>query len=283
MGCANIAATIHAHMCECAKHGYTQGSGRWGSGEPCAVEVEGNTYTIAGGDRDCSSSVIDAWRHALVGTSFEGRLDGATYTGNMRSVFVNSGLFEWQPMSFIAQRGDIYLNEVNHTAMCQSAEPDMLSEFLLNELGGITGGAVGDQTGGESVVRAFWTPSFGWDGILHYNGQADKELDMPTVEEIWSYDINGVQARDRLQGIDQYGADNAATAVWEREIGGVQARDRLQGVDAIQLPQLTAQVAALSEAVKALAESKDVDPGAVAQSVSDAVSAKLESLKIEVS
>lgn len=156
------------HLCEHDWHGYDQ-SARWGDGEGyCDVVVDGVTYSVAQGDRDCSSAIIDAWRNTLKGTPYEGKLDGATYTGNMRSVFVASGLFEWKPMSFTAQPGDIYLNEADHTAMCISAEPDLLAEFSINENGGITGGAVGDQTGRESRIGDYY--NFPWDGILHYIG-----------------------------------------------------------------------------------------------------------------
>ena len=168
---ANVAATLHHHLCTHDWHGYDQHA-RWGDGEGvCSVTVDGKAYAVEQGDRDCSSSVIECWRAALKDTSYEGRLNGATYTGNMRSVFVASGLFEWKPMSFIAQRGDIYLNEVNHTAMCQTPSPDMLSEFSINEKGAITGGKVGDQTGRESRIAPYY--DYPWDGILHYNGKAD--------------------------------------------------------------------------------------------------------------
>lgn len=165
---ANVAAILHAHLCEHDWHGYTWDA-RWGDGEGyCYVEAEGRTYALAQGDRDCSSSVIDCWQRALEGTPYEGKLNGATYTGNMRSVFVNSGLFSWKPMSFTAQRGDIYLNEANHTAMCQSPNPDTLSEFCINEFGGVYGGRTGDQTGGESRIAAYY--DYPWNGILHYEG-----------------------------------------------------------------------------------------------------------------
>ena len=130
---ANVAATLHHHLCVHDWHGYDQHA-RWGDGEGvCNITVDGKTYAVEQGDRDCSSAVIECWKAALKGTPYEGKLNGATYTGNMRSVFVNSGLFEWKPMSFIAQRGDIYLNEVNHTAMCQTPNPEMLSEFCIHE------------------------------------------------------------------------------------------------------------------------------------------------------
>lgn len=173
-----IAAQLHEHLCTHSWHGYTQGSGRNGDGEGfCSLNINGETYRVAQGDRDCSSSVIECWQEALKGTAYEGKLDGATYTGNMRRVFEKSGLFEWRPMSFIAQRGDIYLAEGKHTAMCQTPDPDMLSEFLINERGTITGGKVGDQTGRESLVRGYY--DFPWHGILHYNGKADPKKAAP--------------------------------------------------------------------------------------------------------
>lgn len=165
----DIAAGIMEHLCTHDWHGYTQGD-RWGDGEYETINVCGNDYVIATGDRDCSSAVIDSWRHALIGTEYEGRLDGATYTGNMRSVFVNSGLFEWMPMSYIAQRGDVYLNEQCHTAMCTCPDPDELAEFSISENGTIYG-QVGDQTGWESHICNYY--DYPWNGILRYVGNAN--------------------------------------------------------------------------------------------------------------
>lgn len=210
MDLANHAATLHAHLCEHDWHGYTQGSGRWGDGSDDWVDVDGVNYNIGGGDRDCSSSIIDCWQKVLANTTYKGCLDSATYTGNMRAVFVNSGLFEWHSMGdgYTAQRGDIYLNEASHTAMCQSAEPDTLSEFCINENGGITGGAVGDQTGSESLIRGYY--NFPWDGILAYNHGADESEDDVSAEDVWNFDQNGTLMRDRVQGIDS--AANSANS-----------------------------------------------------------------------
>ena len=173
-----VAAYLHRRMCEDSRFGYSQGGNRWGSGPMERWTYDGVTAHILVGDRDCSSSVIDCWQEALRGSKYENALANATYTGDMRRVFVGSGLFEWKPRGsgYIAQTGDVYLNEHAHTAMCQSAVPDVLSEFLVNEFGGITGGRVGDQTGSESVVRAYW--DFPWDGTLAYNHKADTEEDM---------------------------------------------------------------------------------------------------------
>lgn len=210
---ANVAATLHHHLCTHDWHGYDQHA-RWGDGEGvCSVAVDGKTYAVEQGDRDCSSSVIECWRAALRGTPYEGKLNGATYTGNMRSVFVNSGLFEWKPMSFIAQRGDIYLNEANHTAMCQTPNPDVLSEFSIAENGTIYG-KVGDQTGWESHVRAYY--DYPWDGILHYNGKADTATSSTPSGSI------DQMARDVLAG--KYGNGDARKKALGSNYDAVQKR-----------------------------------------------------------
>ena len=67
---------------------------------------------------------------------------------------------------YSAKRGDVWLNEINHTAMCTS--PGMLAEFSINENGDIVGGEDGDQTGGESSIRAYY--DYPWDGILEWVG-----------------------------------------------------------------------------------------------------------------
>ena len=115
-------------------HGYSQGSNRWGNGVLETLEIDGHAYRFAGGDRDCSSGVISAYEAAGVDCG------GATYTGNMRVRLCSTGNFEWKPMSYTAQRGDIYLNERSHTALCKSAVPDMLMQFSIDENGGIIGG-----------------------------------------------------------------------------------------------------------------------------------------------
>lgn len=144
-------------------HGYSQGSNRWGNGVLETLEIDGHAYRFAGGDRDCSSGVISAYEAAGVDCG------GATYTGNMRVRLCSTGNFEWKPMSYTAQRGDIYLNERSHTALCKSAVPDMLMQFSIDENGGIIGGREGDQTGSESNTRPYY--DYPWDGILRFVGE----------------------------------------------------------------------------------------------------------------
>lgn len=118
----------------------------------------------------------------------------------MRSVFVNSGLFEWKPMSFSAVRGDIYLNEANHTAMCLDGGKDKvhgydcLGEFSSSETGGIYGQR-GDQTGKESSIHEYY--NYPWDGILHYNGKADSNTKPSTASK-----ITAPAKKNTLNGVD---------------------------------------------------------------------------------
>ena len=73
-------------------------------------------------------------------------------------------------MNFNASRGDIYLDESAHTAMCvqNDSSADLLAEFSISETGDIDG-EPGDQTGNESSVHGYYEA---WDGILHYEGGA---------------------------------------------------------------------------------------------------------------
>lgn len=171
----DVAAAIHRKMVNDERFGYSWEE-RWGAKNE-KWTVNGVKFDMPVGDYDCSSSAIQAWKKALTGTKYAKSLDGATYTGNMRSAFVGSGLFTWKPTSFIASPGDLYLNEANHVAMCQCQEPDELSEFSWGD-NGAYGNKRGDQSGFESRVNPYY--EYPWDGILHYNGKADTKS---TVKE----------------------------------------------------------------------------------------------------
>ena len=129
-------------------HGYDQAN-RWGP------------------DYDCSSAVISAWELAGVPV----KTNGATYTGNMRGVFLRCGFEDVTAGVDLAtgaglQRGDVLLNIQHHTAMyCGSG---MEVEASINENGGVTGGMTGDQTGREFLVRPY--RNYPWDCVLRYTG-----------------------------------------------------------------------------------------------------------------
>ena len=145
-------------------HGYSQYN-RMGDGTTETIKLsDGATVTIAGGDRDCSSAVITALRAVGINTF------GATYTGNMREQLLKTGLFGWRKMGVkSAQRGDIYLNERCHAAVCispyGSMRGDLLAQFSISEKGTITG-TKGDQNSRESNIKAYY--SYPWDGTLYW-------------------------------------------------------------------------------------------------------------------
>jgi hypothetical protein len=174
---ADVAARIHYDMVTDERNGYSQYPDRWGgdNGAPKTLEINGRKYTYKPGSFDCSSSTILAYQLSLQGTPYEGALDDATCTSDMRSVFVGSGLFtaSYTP----AKRGDLYLAEGKHVAMCQDGGSDgvfgydCLTEFNRNEYLSATGGKPGDQDGQEAIIRNYYDD--GWNTVLHYNGKAD--------------------------------------------------------------------------------------------------------------
>lgn len=217
---ANVAAQIMEHLVTCPEHGYSQ-PGRHGTSGYCAVATDVGTVKVKKGDRDCSSATCEAWELALAGTTYDGKITRYNWTGGMREMFVGSGLFSWMPMSFNAQRGDVYLDESAHTAMCvrNDSTADLLAEFSISETGGIDG-EPGDQTGRESKVANYYAGH--WDGILHYNGKADGGMaaSEPSLGSS-SADIDALAQRV-IAG--EFGNGDARRAALGDKYGAVQTR-----------------------------------------------------------
>ena len=159
------AAEIMEHLCTHSAHGYSQpnrqGVGTGGAVAETITLSDGTKVGIAAYDRDCSSAVIECFAALGVGVG------GATYTGNMRSCMVASGNFRALPASTWRnpRRGDILLASSKHTALALGN--GKLGEFLRSESHTIHG-KVGDQDGGESVIRSLYND--GWDCVLRYCG-----------------------------------------------------------------------------------------------------------------
>ena len=168
------AAEVMEHLCAHYAHGYSQpnraGVGTGGSVGETITLSDGTKVGISAGDRDCSSACIECY--AALGVD----VGGATYTGNMRQCMTSTGNFKWHPWgTYTAKRGDIYLNETHHTAMCLGN--GKLGEFSRSELHS-THGAKGDQDGWESHITSFYTYSKGgWDGVLEYVGPEPQATD----------------------------------------------------------------------------------------------------------
>ena len=93
------------------------------------------------GDFDCSAAVITAWQQAGVKV----RDAGATYTGNMLSVFLKCGFVDVTSSVNLAtgaglKRGDVLLNTSHHTAMYCGGGREV--EASINEKGTATGGSL---------------------------------------------------------------------------------------------------------------------------------------------
>ena len=150
-------------------HGYDQAN-RWGEK----------------GDYDCSSAVITAWE--LAGVPVKSR--GATYTGNMRSVFLACGFNDVTKKVDLStgaglKRGDVLLNHVHHTAMFCGKGKEV--EASINEKGTVTGGKPGDQTGREFLIRPY--RNYPWNAVLRYAREKTSEkeknymFEIPTVKK----------------------------------------------------------------------------------------------------
>ena len=130
------------------------------------------------GDFDCSSAVIQAWQNAGVPV----KASGATYTGDMKNVFLKNGFkdvtaYVNREKGVGLQRGDVLLNEAHHVAMyCGNAQE---VEASINEKGTAYGGQPGDQTGKEFLIRSY--RNYPWNCILRYAG--DQTVTVPTSSD----------------------------------------------------------------------------------------------------
>ena len=120
------------------------------------------------GDFDCSSAVISAWQAAGVPV----KTKGATYTGNMYSVFLSCGFEDVTGTVNLVtgaglRRGDVLLNTAHHTAMYCGNGKEV--EASINERGTAVGGAPGDQTGHEFLIRSY--RNFPWNHVLRAKAQ----------------------------------------------------------------------------------------------------------------
>lgn len=159
---SEAASWIMWHLVTHAAHGYSQPN-RMGDGTKETIDVPGwGKVTIAGGDRDCSSAVIECYRALGI------NVGGATYTGNERQCLLATGLFEEVPLYGPSFDGDILLRE-GHTEMVVG-DTRWQAGFRRSERHSITG-AKGDQDGLESTYSALRLGE--WSHKIRYYGPDD--------------------------------------------------------------------------------------------------------------
>lgn len=149
------------------------------------------------GDYDCSSAVISAYQHAGIPV----KTNGATYTGNMKRVFLANGFQDVTRIVNLSTgagliAGDVLLNEVHHTALyCGNGQE---VEASINEFGGANGGQPGDQTGREFLIRPY--RNYPWDCVLRYIG-TDDEVPTPSYKEQTTVTFDEIQLGDKCKSV----------------------------------------------------------------------------------
>lgn len=123
-----------------------------------------------GGETDCSALVILTCEQAglLHGNNIRKGI-GAITTYNMRANFQARG---WQvlpnlPVSQL-KPGDVLLNDAHHTAMYVGNR--QIAMASIDEHQHALGGAPGDQTGRETLVRSYYNHP--WSCVLRFHGTA---------------------------------------------------------------------------------------------------------------
>ena len=174
------------------------------------------------GDYDCSAAVIQAWENAGVPV----KTKGATYTGNMLSVFKKCGFKDITSSINLStgnglKRGDVLLHTSKHTAMyCGNG---MEVEASINEKGGAMGGNPGDQTGREFLKRSY--RNFPWTNILRYTDEmpvpvvTDTKID--TVKEVQTWLNNTYSSGLTLDGLYGSLTKKALVKALQKELGFV--------------------------------------------------------------
>lgn len=164
------------------------------------------------GDYDCSSAVISAWEQAGVPV----KTKGATYTGNMKNVFLKCGFSDITKKINLKtgkglQRGDVLLNAGFHTAMYCGNGKEV--EASINEKGNAIGGIPGDQTGREFLIRSY--RNYPWTSVLRYTAEQSLTLEEAAQNVLAGKYGNG---NKRKRAIEDLGLDYAAVQKRVNEI-----------------------------------------------------------------
>ena len=137
-----------------------------------------------GPDFDCSSLVIQCYEDAGVPV----KAAGAGNTETMRGPFLRCGFSDVTGSVDLKTGagllpGDVLLNYVHHTAMY--VWDGKVAQARINELGTVTGGKPGDQTGNEISIRSYY--NYPWNCVLRYvaedNNVPTNVSEIPTSSE----------------------------------------------------------------------------------------------------
>lgn len=191
---AQRAVWIKEHLVTCPRHGYSQpnraGIGTGGGVGEVITLPDGYVVGISDGDRDCSSADIGCYAAQGVDCG------GARSTHDMEQRMVASGNFVSLPRDTWRdpEPGDLLLAPGKHVAMYVG--DGRVAEFVRSESHS-THGALGDQDGGESIVRGLYDD--GWTCVLRYVGPEPDEGADPDAAargvSVQLYDGNATDAQ----------------------------------------------------------------------------------------
>ena len=204
------------------------------------------------GDFDCSSAVVTAWTQAGIPV----KANGATYTGNIYSVFTRLGFKDVTSSVNLANgaglvRGDILLNHVHHVAMYCGNGKEV--EASINERGGATGGTPGDQTGREILIRSY--RNYPWNAVLRWTGDGPSASGSgSSIGGTFRRNSSGSNVKILQQNLSKLGynldADGEFGPATEAAVKKFQSDNKLE-VDGIFGPKSQAKLAELLAAKKA--------------------------------
>lgn len=180
---------------------------RWWCEEGNLGYDQDNRWDIrVGGEADCSSLTIFALREAGFDTGT------ASYTGDLSENLVARGWRRLVADIATCRPGDILLNDECHVCVVVEGYGwnAKVAQASIDENGRARGGKSGDQTGGETNVRAVYNYSRGWDCILRYSGSDNGT----------SSNGNGTPSNSVLKVTGKLG--KADVTEWQRQCGTIQ-------------------------------------------------------------
>lgn len=175
---ADTAAELAEHAALHDAHGYSQpnraGVGTGATAGEWVTVSDGRTYGIATGDRDCSSLAVECYAAQGVDCG------GAWSTSDMERKMVASGNFVSLPRDTWRnpRRGDLLLAPGKHVAVALGG--GRVAEAVRSE-NHSTHGALGDQDGGEIIIRGLYDD--GWTCVLRYVGPEREDDTASTAPE----------------------------------------------------------------------------------------------------